>query len=254
MSSSPNQLSFLPDDYLERKAQRRTNVVCAILFLMVTVAIGVAFTHIERTLKQARKTNDDVSRQHADAARPIQQFQQLQDKQRTMAQQAELTSSLLEKVPRTYLLAEITNAMPAGLSLLDLAMESKARANVAPAVPAAKTAFEQKKAELKAKQAGTAAAAPARSDAPAPKLYDVNLKLTGVARTDVQVAQFISKLGQSRVIKEANLLISDEWSRDQEQLRKFQIEVVLDPKADVGPGAQHDSTRTTAAVELRTGR
>jgi Tfp pilus assembly protein PilN len=249
MSSSPNQLSFLPDDYLERKAQRRTNVICAILFLLVTAAIGVAFTHTEQTLKSARKANEDLSRQHADAAKPIQQFQQLQDKQRTMAQQAELTSSLLEKVPRTYLLAEITNDMPAGLSLLEVLLESKVRVAQSTATPAAKSAFEQKKAELKAQKQGGAAVA-AKPDAPAPKLYDVSVKVTGVARTDVQVAQFISRLGQSKVIKEANLLISDEWEKNEEKLRKFQIELVLDPKAEVGPGAQQGA-RATAALELK---
>src|SRR5687768_5458825 len=105
MSATPSQLSFLQDDYLERKAQRRTNVVCAGLFLVVTVAIGFGFTFVDRTLKEARSKNESLSKEYADAARPIAQFQQLQDKQRTMAHQAELTASLLEKIPRSYLLA-----------------------------------------------------------------------------------------------------------------------------------------------------
>ena len=33
--SAPNQVSFLPDDYLARKAQQRTNIICAMLFLIV---------------------------------------------------------------------------------------------------------------------------------------------------------------------------------------------------------------------------
>ena len=33
MAAAPNELSFLPDDYLERKARRRTNAICAVLFL-----------------------------------------------------------------------------------------------------------------------------------------------------------------------------------------------------------------------------
>ena len=90
--SSPSQLSFLPDDYLERKAQRRTNAICAMLFLVVTVAIGGAFTMSDKKLKAARDANATASVKYSDAARPIQQFQQLQEKQRTMAHQAELTS------------------------------------------------------------------------------------------------------------------------------------------------------------------
>ena len=43
MSSAPNQLSFLPDDYLELKAQRRTNAICAGLFAVVVGMVGVTF-------------------------------------------------------------------------------------------------------------------------------------------------------------------------------------------------------------------
>ena len=50
MAGSPNELSFLPDDYLERKAQRRTNAICAVLFLVVMCAIGSAFTYTERSV------------------------------------------------------------------------------------------------------------------------------------------------------------------------------------------------------------
>ena len=32
---APNELSFLPDDYLERKARRRTNAICAVLFFFI---------------------------------------------------------------------------------------------------------------------------------------------------------------------------------------------------------------------------
>ena len=47
--AAPNELSFLPDDYLERKARRRTNAICAVLFCVVISAIGGAFTVTERS-------------------------------------------------------------------------------------------------------------------------------------------------------------------------------------------------------------
>ena len=53
---SPNQLSFLPDDYLERKAARRTNAICAVLFLLVIGGVGSAFTISEN----ATKTIDEL--------------------------------------------------------------------------------------------------------------------------------------------------------------------------------------------------
>src|SRR5215212_6752917 len=122
---APNELSFLPDDYLERKARRRTNAICAILFCVVMGAIGSAFWVTERSMREIDAQYASVQQQYNDAAKRIEQAQQMQEKQRTMAQQAELTASLLEKVPRSFLLAEITNDMPPGVSLLDFALEAR---------------------------------------------------------------------------------------------------------------------------------
>ena len=40
--AAPNELSFLPDDYLERKARRRANALCAGLSVIVMGAIAWA--------------------------------------------------------------------------------------------------------------------------------------------------------------------------------------------------------------------
>ena len=237
--NAPNQLSFLPDDYLERKAQRRTNVICATLFLVVMGAITAAFTLSERTTGALVARHEEVDRQYADAAKKLETVQQMQDKQRRMAHQAEVTASLLERVPRSYLLAEFTNSLPAGVSLIDLMMESHLKAPQAPAV--ARTPFEQRKAELEAQNKPAAAAVPQA------KSYDVILKLTGVARTDVQVAQFIAKLSQSKLLKDVNLVIIDQFTVDTDKVRKFQLEMMLNPEANVDPV----KSVKTAAVEMQ---
>ena len=99
---SPNELSFLPDDYLERKAQRRTNAICATLFLIVMTAIGAAFTYTEKAMRQAEQQHDAIEKHYTDAAKRIEQFQQLQEKQRTMAMQAELVSSACMAIVRCF--------------------------------------------------------------------------------------------------------------------------------------------------------
>ena len=89
--NAPNQLSFLPDDYLENKAQRRANVICAILFLVTMVSIGFAFTTSEQSLKEVEAEHTKVEQDFQTAAQRIQQVTDMQEKQRTMAHQAELT-------------------------------------------------------------------------------------------------------------------------------------------------------------------
>ncbi len=242
--TSPNQLSFLPDDYLHRKTQRRSNVICAGLFVIVMAAIGTAFTYSERSVKAVEKQHTQIDEEYTEAARRIQQVQRMQDKQRQMAQQAELTASLLEKVPRTFILAELTNTLPTGVSLLDFTLESR-RTNVV-AVVAAKTIYEQRKQEIERDKIKDGKA---KDPALLPRVYEVTMKLTGIADTDVQVAQYISRLNRSPLFKDVNLVISDQYKKDKDDrtVRKFQIELTLLPDADV---SQLKLSTKTAAVEL----
>jgi Tfp pilus assembly protein PilN len=242
MSNAPNQLSFLPDDYLARKAQRRTNVICATLFLIVTGGITAAFMLSERATREVVRRYEEVDGQYSEAAKRLETVKQMQEKQRRMAHQAEVTASLLERVPRSYLLAEFTNSLPAGVSLIDLLMESKVKQVAA---QPAKSAFEQKKAELEAQKGATDK--PAAPPPPMAKTYDVMIKLTGVAQTDVQVAQFINKLSRSKLLKDVNLVIVDQHKIEQDTVRKFTLEMTLNP--DAQPDALKPMTKT-AAVEL----
>ncbi len=223
---SPNDLSFLPDDYLDNKAQRRANVICAILFLVTMVSIGLAFTTSEASLRKDEQINAQVNEDFTDAAKRIEQFKQMQEKQRTMAHQAELTASLLEKVPRSLILAKITNSLPQGVSLTDFLLTSNKRNTM----PAARTAFEAK--------ASATSIVGQVADA---KIYDVTLKIGGLAPTDVQVGDLLKKLKAIPMFKDVNLIITD-WDRDgdkkstDQQYRKFQIEMTLNPNADLDDG------------------
>jgi Tfp pilus assembly protein PilN len=236
--SSPNQLSFLPDDYLERKTQRRTNVICAGLFVVVMIAIGTAFSITERSMRQIESEHGTIEQEYTEAAKRIEQVQKMQDKQRTMAHQAELTASLLEKVPRSFLLADITNSMPAGVSLIDFTMDT--RVDMVPG---------------KAPEKRNTITAPLPDGSPPPpppmvRVTSVNMKMTGIAGTDVQVAQFITRLNQSRLLKDVNLVISDEHQQDGEKMRRFQIEATLDPKAEISPNEKATMPTRTVSVEL----
>jgi Tfp pilus assembly protein PilN len=234
--SGPNQLSFLPDDYLERKASRRANLVCGTLSLLVIGAIGSAFYLKERSMRDINVRASEVDKDYATAAARIEQVQLLHSKQRQIVQHAELAAALVERIPRSNILAEFTNCMPPGASLLELTMDSRPRVTAGPVG----TAFEQKKAALEAKQRGA-------GTPETPKL-DVYLKITGVAENDVQVSDFIAKLNQSRLFREVNLVVSEVFLQDKtSDLRKFQIEMMLNPDAEV---REVSADGKTAAVEV----
>ena len=223
--SSPNQLSFLPDDYLETKRQRRTNVICAGLFLAIMSGIGFGFTTIEKSLRAAEKEHDEVVKEYAEAATKIQQQKQMQEKHQKLNAQAELT-----------------NAKPAGVSFKDVQLDSKLRAGG----PAPKTQFEIKRAAMDAASGG-------KPSAPVPqaKTYDVNVRVTGRADNDVQVAQFMAKLNQSEIVKDVNLVVSDEEVVGEVRMRQFQIEMMINPTAEVLLSGNAPLKQTSTAVELK---
>ena len=233
--AAPNELSFLPDDYLARKASRRANALCAGLSVVVMSAIASAFWFKERSMREVDSRSATVDKQFTDAARSIDQVNKMKAQQRKIVRQAELAASLVEKVPRTNLLAEFTNALSPGTSLLDLSLESRTRVTPTGAADRRKPAAP--------------AGAPAGPAQPEPVKYDVYLKLTGIADTDVQVAQFMSKLNDSRLVSDVRLMISDTFKQNDREMRRFQIEMLQNPVAEVKEDPKPKTS--TAAVELK---
>ena len=233
--TSPNQLNFLPEDYLERKARRRANILCGALSVVVLGTIGSAFYLSERSMHGLDQELAEVDQQYTDAATRIADVKRMHAKQRQIVQHAELAAALVEKVPRSNLLATFTNSLPPGVSLLDLTMESKPK--VVTASTGAATVFEARKAAI---ENGKKPAA-----APEPPKYDVFIRLTGVADNDVQVGEFISKLNKSPLLRDVNLVISDTFLKDKTTLRRFQLEMMVNPDAEVRPSEGKAVTETS---------
>lgn len=221
--SSPNELSFLPEDYLAKKARRRANILCGALSVVVMGTIGTAFALSEKSMQGLDAELAEVDARYAEAAGQIEAVKKMHAKQRQIVQQAELAAALVERVPRSNVLATFTNSLPPGVSLLDLALESKVRPPPTP--PGGATAFE---ARLAANNAAQKKPGP-----PEPTKYDVTLKVTGVADNDVQVGEFIARLNRSPLLKDVNLVVSDALGKERSTQRRFQLEMQVNPAADV---------------------
>ncbi len=218
--------SFLPEDYLARKAARRANLFCAAVFLAALAAVTVTFVVRERGLRRVEREADAAAAEYADAAKRIAQVQAMQARQAAMARRAELAAGLLEKVPRSYLLASITNALPPGSSLIDLSLQAKVRKPPAPA----KTAYDKRKQ----------AAAPPETTALA---YDVTLKITGMADSDERVSDFLAGLKKIDLFEHTGGTETGIFLRDGRPLRKFVVEVALRPDAAVAIDRKTERTQ-----------
>jgi len=242
--SAPNELSFLPEDYIEQKYARRAYAICILLCLLAGGAMATGWSWLRGANARVEAAFAEVDNKYLDAARKIEQVKRMHEKQRAVVHHAELAASLVEKVPRSNILAEITNALPADVSLLDLSMHSVLRqGGPATAAPAGASSFAQRKAAIEGQ------AAPVQ----APQV-DVKLSITGIAKDDVQVAQLMTTLGKCPLFQKVNLIISDVYVEHRQQadgkadakgpkLRRWQIEIMLNPQAEV-------REEKTAAVEI----
>lgn len=210
-------INLLPADYLQRRRQHRGNLICAVLFGVVIVTLcGAAFVS-ERSTRNTRKVCDRMNVAYADAAKLIDEVHQLEKQKSTMLDKAKRSASLMEKMPRSYMLAMLTNSLPDGASLRSVRMTVRVVAGPAPPKP------KNKAAALRA------AAAP-----PKPPKLAVVMAISGKASTDVQVARFIARLAAHPLTDVVDLLyVREGRARQGKPAREFELTIMLKPDADV---------------------
>lgn len=211
-------MSFLPEDYLERRAHRRTNLLSVTLFIIVMGGVIAAYVMSDKQRADVAKERDDVNAQFADAARKLEQLQELQANKQQMLRKARLTGTLLERLPRSVILSQIINNMPVSMTLFDLDLETKVKKTNS----RSRTLMDKKKQEAASRNAPAAM-----------QEVEVNLVLIGVAQTDVDVASFMAGVKGSPLFENVNLVYSEEVVIDNEKLRKFKVEADVNNAADL---------------------
>ena len=204
--------SFLPDDYLEKRKIRRTNILCLILFIIVMAGIGsVGYLTYQKQV-EVRQKQAQVNERYQKAKKRLEQVEELQKQKQQMIHKARVTSALVERVPRSTLLAELINHMPASLSVLNLELETKVlRTQRRPT-----TAIERKQmAEEKERK---------KVDV---KPKALTVKLVGVAPTDVQVSEYMTALGKYRLFGDVGLQYSEQMDLNGNEMRKFGMRIKI---------------------------
>lgn len=219
----PETMSFLPEDYLERKVQRRTNVICLSLFAVVMTAVVAAFFVTDRQRAEVLGLQASVNQQFEEAAKRLEQLEKLEQQRERMIRKASVTATLLERVPKSVVLAELVNHMPPSLSLLELNMEMR---TVQPKVSQATTALEAAKKEKTKKNNALT-----QIDVEPPPT-EVTLQLVGIAPTDIQIAQFMTALSQRPLFGDLNLAFSEQMEIEDTTMRKFRVDVRLNSDID----------------------
>ena len=219
-----SKVDFLPEDYVDRKAQQRTNILCLTLFFVVMSALAATLAITEKRQRNMNLREEQVRDKFAQAGENLKQVQILEQKKKQMMQKAYVSASLMETVPRSLLLATVTNNLPSGVSLVAYDLKTKI------ARPKATTSrLIQSRNKRQARSQATQATA--NSNIPVPEKVNTSVEIEGLAGSDIQVARFIANLNVSDLFEQVNLVFSEEHEYEGEALRRFKIMIVLDPDA-----------------------
>jgi len=229
MTTAP---SFLPEDYLARKAERRTNLICLVLFAVVMLGVFLAFVFTNQKWTQVKRDQATINVRYQTAAEQITELSELEDQKEEMLQKADLAAALVERVPRSILLAELINRMPERLSLLELELTSE---QLKPVTPTKTDAHKdrQKGNRLGPERAPTKEEAAEEQKKIRPPRYKVEISLVGVAPTDLEVSRYLAELNAYPLLREVTLAYSEEKDIEGQIMRKFEIKMKLETDADV---------------------
>ncbi len=214
------KINFMPDDYIQRHESRRTNLMYLVLFgVAMTVIVGTFLT-IKIRQKSLEAKAALINARMREAKESISQLEQLQAKQKTLIKTALATAELIEPVPRSVILALLTNDLPAGTSLLSVKIVQKTISNT------------HKKSPTGDKYQ-TAKNAQAQQAISKEKLLKTHIAIEGIAPSDLEVAGYIARLSSSTILEKVALVQSKEYKVDDTAFREFKLTAELKRNAQL---------------------
>jgi hypothetical protein len=217
-------INFVPDDYAQSNESRRTNFIYIILFGVVMIALGGSFVSIKIRQRACYTSEEMINARMTEAKEAINQFEKLQAKKRDMMKTAITTMELLEPVPRSILLASLTNNLPEGVSLSKVDLIQK-QMKQDPTV-ATTSKFQSAQGQ---NANGSNQAALSKNGAPQnpEKLLETYIDIGGLAPSDLQVASYIEQLSNSILLDNVALVESKEFKLEDSTLRQFKLSAML---------------------------
>ncbi|MBN2512334.1 MAG: PilN domain-containing protein [Sedimentisphaerales bacterium] len=217
-------INFVPNDYIQQRQSSRANLMYLTLLAALLGGIGVTFSVIKMRQSVVGRELAAINAKMMEAKEQITQLEELKTKGKTMMKSMVMTAELLEPIPRSVVLACLTNNMPSGVSLLEMQLVEKE--NKVLATPAAKPAAAAAPAKPGAKTTQYQSAAAKNQKAAAPETKTVlqsNLEIEGIAPSDIEVASFIASLSGSILLDSVELVQSKEQDIDGVKFRQFRL-------------------------------
>jgi Tfp pilus assembly protein PilN len=229
--------TFLPEDYVSKLAERRSNLMAVSLFVIVTLGVVGAFFVTNRQWNDVKRYQQAMNVRYTKAAADIEQLKVLEDQKNGLLQKAELTTALIERVPRSILLAELINRMPKRVVMLEMQIKSERldkpiRAATAKAKTMTNTKKPAKKGSVSSKKdAAEVPKAPDPIAAAAPRL-STTIVVIGVAPSHKDIARFVAQLQGCGLLTGVELKFSETTIIQDREMKKFRVEARIADTAD----------------------
>lgn len=239
--------SFLPADYITRRAETRANLITLSLFGVVMFGVVAAYFVTNREWLSVRDEQLAINEQYEKEAQKIEQLKVLDAQRAQLMEKAAVTNSLVEKVPRRVLIEELVAKMPENVTLTELKLSvikpktpSKADRNVKDLgggkSSAASSSDAKSKAPASKKPAGKGAPAPKEEETKVAKLtpqtFEYKLTLLGVAKSNNDVADYLAGLKTSPLFDNVDIKFIQPKMIEKVELRGFELEMAIRKDAD----------------------
>jgi Tfp pilus assembly protein PilN len=216
-----SNINFVPDDYVQSNESRRANLMCLVLFSVVMAALGGSFVTIKIRQRACSAEESLINAKMSRMQESIKKFEELQTKRKEMMRTALTTAELLEPVPRSVVLASLTNSLPAGVSLVKVNLLQKELSK------SVQTSAPKTKYQAAQSQQGSPDAEPKPV---VEKQIQTRLEIEGMAPSDLQVAAYIERLGGSVLLTSVALVESNEKKVEDTPFRQFKLTATLRPE------------------------
>ena len=235
--------SFLPEDFVVETRERRTGLLAVVLFPIMILAVFAAFLVTNRQWTEVRAAQASVDQETERVAREISEMKSLEKIRAQMDAKAELARGLLEPVPRSVLLAVLTNTMPSNVALTSFELRTE---QIKPAKVDPKS---DPKADPKSRSARPAAGKPRSGAATAPDANPepvrrrTHIVLVGLAPSLLEVGRWMTALERVPVFAAVRLELMEEKALDGVKLSEFRIAIRIEPEADLRAWDELDTFR-----------
>ncbi len=195
--------SFLPPEYVKNKSQVRANFFALLLFTMVIAGVIGAFVVNHQRWRKVHAQAEIISAQFADEAAKIDQLKSLEAQRADLLDRAEVVTALIDRVPRSVLIAEIVRDLPDGIVLTLVGLDGERARPVAPAA--------DPKAKAKAPATRSIAgrnAAPETKPVPErvmPPRFSHTVTIEGLSTENGKIADYLGILKASPLFSDVEL-------------------------------------------------